>query len=595
MPQTKISGSQIADNSVTEATLASNSIIRADLNTSVSGKAVIAKVINNNGLSASYTGADAGTGDVTLSLMMASASQLGGVRIGSGISIDGSGIISVSTSTSAPLNQVVYGTGTGITSSAGFKFDNTTSNLQIGTGTFINIAKLEVRGLVRFGTGTGTGYGNVFSDQRNEHAFVVHQSGTDNVYAAFGVTDGGSWKFRVNKDGGLSSTFTGINTFDGKIKIGTTASVVPLDLEISSTSAGTVGITIMNATANSAEAIYIGQNGNSYASFTRLNSTFSASVLGTSVPGNNLLIVQNNVSGSVSNGPFGFGGSIIYNFGGNTGTNYGTRLDSVGWRLDKLNTLHTANTKLFQVSGMNYNESGTLRTMTIGAAGALTLQVDEASSTTGVIKSANHLLLGGSSLTNHTIYFSNTDTSIVHTATGGHIFNGGVITSNFVGTNTFAGTLSVSGGTSGNWNTAYSKMISSAAVTGSSSKTLTITLADASTVTASWTDLGLTPRVTTVASDLNPAANVDTTDIYIITALAGNITIATPTGTPASEQSLQYKIRTNGTTYTLTMGSAFRDFTLLVPGTVNSKWLRIAAFYNTEDAIWDIHAVDIQP
>ena len=144
MPQTKILGSQIADNSVTETILASNSIIRADLNTSVSGKAVIAKVINNNGLSASYTGADAGTGDVTLSLMMASASQLGGVRIGSGISIDGSGVISASASTSATLNQVVYGTGTGITSSAAFKFDNATSNVQIGTGTFSGVSKLVI-------------------------------------------------------------------------------------------------------------------------------------------------------------------------------------------------------------------------------------------------------------------------------------------------------------------------------------------------------------------------------------------------------------------------------------------------------------------
>lgn len=682
MPQTKILGSQIADNSVTETILASNSIIRADLNTSVSGKAVIAKVINNNGLSASYTGADAGTGDVTLSLMMASASQLGGVRIGSGISIDGSGVISASASTSATLNQVVYGTGTGITSSAAFKFDNATSNVQIGTGTFSGVSKLEVIGnsyavngtytflvndgysktaigysnlfvtsgsgiggiwyrpaiglylegnpsdanaygvfipskggnsglvvqgkvrigdqnynsgrhlevigLARFGTGTGTNYGNVFSDQRNDHGFVVHQSGTDNVYAAFGVTDGGSWKFRVNKDGGLSSTFTGLNTFDGSIKIGTGTPLASFNLNVASSTNAVVTITGQGV-GTYASSIYIGQSGANFAQISKYSSGYVVAMSGTSVQYADALHLES------PNRKVILQGDVVYNFINYTATNTGTRLDSVGYRIGLLSTLHTVNTKLFQAGTMSYHESGTLRTMTIGAAGALTLQVDEASSTTGVIKSANHLLLGGSSLTNHTIYFSNTDTSIVHTATGGHIFNGGVITSNFVGTNTFAGTLSVSGGTSGNWNTAYSKRISSAAVTGSSSKTLTITLADASTVTASWTDSGLTPRVTTVASDLNPVVNVDTTDIYIITALAGNITIATPSGTPSSEQSLQYKIRTNGTTYTLTMGSAFRDFTILVPGTVNSKWLRIAAFYNAEDAIWDIHAVDIQP
>lgn len=55
-----------------------------------------------------------------------------------------------------------------------------------------------------------------------------------------------------------------------------------------------------------------------------------------------------------------------------------------------------------------------------------------------------------------------------------------------------AGTITYITDNSGNWNTAYDNMIVSAAVTGTSTKTLTLTQQDAGTITASWTDNGLT-------------------------------------------------------------------------------------------------------
>ena len=53
---------------------------------------------------------------------------------------------------------------------------------------------------------------------------------------------------------------------------------------------------------------------------------------------------------------------------------------------------------------------------------------------------------------------------------------------------TVSGVVTADGGTSTEWNTAYDNSIVSAAVTGTTTKTLTLTQQDAGTVTASWTD-----------------------------------------------------------------------------------------------------------
>ena len=57
---------------------------------------------------------------------------------------------------------------------------------------------------------------------------------------------------------------------------------------------------------------------------------------------------------------------------------------------------------------------------------------------------------------------------------------------------TTTGVVNASGGDSDEWNTAYDNSIVSAAVSGTSTKTLTLTQQDAGTVTASWTDTDTT-------------------------------------------------------------------------------------------------------
>ncbi len=68
-----------------------------------------------------------------------------------------------------------------------------------------------------------------------------------------------------------------------------------------------------------------------------------------------------------------------------------------------------------------------------------------------------------------------------------------------------AGTISYITDNSTNWNTAYDNSIISAAVTGTGTKTLTLTQQDAGTITASWTDLGLTSVGVSMPSAFNVA------------------------------------------------------------------------------------------
>lgn len=58
MAKTNVKGTQVFD----------GTIGRADINTTVNGSAIIAKILNGNGIAMAQTGADSGTGDVTLSV-----------------------------------------------------------------------------------------------------------------------------------------------------------------------------------------------------------------------------------------------------------------------------------------------------------------------------------------------------------------------------------------------------------------------------------------------------------------------------------------------------------------------------------------------
>jgi hypothetical protein len=93
---------------------------------------------------------------------------------------------------------------------------------------------------------------------------------------------------------------------------------------------------------------------------------------------------------------------------------------------------------------------------------------------------------------------------------------------------------------SANWNAAYNDKINSAAVTGTTTKTLTLTQQDGGTITASWTDydtapvtsvFGRTGVVVAVGGDYNTSQVTENTNLYFTDARARAAISLTTTGT----------------------------------------------------------------
>lgn len=87
------------------------------------------------------------------------------------------------------------------------------------------------------------------------------------------------------------------------------------------------------------------------------------------------------------------------------------------------------------------------------------------------------------------------------------------------------GTITSSGGNSGEWNTAYDNMITGAAVSGTTTKTLTLTQQDGGTVTANWTDNDSGGTVTSIATTapITGGTITNTGTIGISNATASNV------------------------------------------------------------------------
>jgi len=115
------------------------------------------------------------------------------------------------------------------------------------------------------------------------------------------------------------------------------------------------------------------------------------------------------------------------------------------------------------------------------------------------------------------------------------------------------------------------------------------------TETQTLTNKRIDPRVTSTASNTAPTPDVSTTDIYIITALAGNCTLGVPTGTPVQGTKLIYRIKDSGTARTLAYNAIYRAMGITLPTTtVISKTLYLGCIYNSTDTKWDIVAVNME-
>lgn len=125
------------------------------------------------------------------------------------------------------------------------------------------------------------------------------------------------------------------------------------------------------------------------------------------------------------------------------------------------------------------------------------------------------------------------------------------------------------------------------------------------TDTQTLTNKRIDPRVDSNASASSVTPSIATRDMYAYTALAANLTIAVPTGTPADGDRLMFRVLDNGTTRTITFTGGTGGFkpvgvTLTASGsdwtyaTTANKTVYFGAVYNASSSRWEIIALSLE-
>ncbi len=103
------------------------------------------------------------------------------------------------------------------------------------------------------------------------------------------------------------------------------------------------------------------------------------------------------------------------------------------------------------------------------------------------------------------------------------------------------------------------------------------------------------PRVTTITSNATWAINANTTDMFVVTAQAVNVTsIPNPTGTPQQGQMLLIRVKDSAGPHNVTWtGAQWRASTdLAIPtATQAGKTTYLAWIWNDTDGFWDLLSV----
>lgn len=117
---------------------------------------------------------------------------------------------------------------------------------------------------------------------------------------------------------------------------------------------------------------------------------------------------------------------------------------------------------------------------------------------------------------------------------------------------------------------------------------------DISSDGTNWNLVTRNKSVFLTASTASLTVNVDDFETAVITALAANLTINAPTGTPVNGQTtILFRIEDNGTSRTLTFNSVFRAIGVTLPAaTTAGKTMYIGAIWNGTDSKYDVVSVN---
>lgn len=115
----------------------------------------------------------------------------------------------------------------------------------------------------------------------------------------------------------------------------------------------------------------------------------------------------------------------------------------------------------------------------------------------------------------------------------------------------------------------------------------------------SWTStlnsIRYNPRISSAASASSLTPDISVADQYAFTALAADLTINAPIGTPLDGNKLIIRIRDNGTARALSWNAAYVPNGVLLPtGTSANKNVYIGCIYNGSTTVWDVVAVTQQ-
>jgi hypothetical protein len=113
--------------------------------------------------------------------------------------------------------------------------------------------------------------------------------------------------------------------------------------------------------------------------------------------------------------------------------------------------------------------------------------------------------------------------------------------------------------------------------------------------TETLTNKRIDPRVVSAASASSLTPSVATADIYAYTALAANLTINAPTGTPVDGDKLIFRLLDNGTARTLTWDATYTVIGVSLPAaTTANKMVYVGCIYNAANTRWDVIAITTQ-
>ena len=105
----------------------------------------------------------------------------------------------------------------------------------------------------------------------------------------------------------------------------------------------------------------------------------------------------------------------------------------------------------------------------------------------------------------------------------------------------------------------------------------------------------INPRTVTTTSNAAVTPNIAVYDQYNYTALAANLTINAPTGSPVDGNKILFRIIDNGTTRTLTWNATYTAIGVTLPvATTANKMVYVGCVYNSTNTRWDAIAVSTQ-